>query len=76
MECDRIENSQPRHAPSISTLLPIVRFHCFPARAMRLSRRSPSILFAPRCPARSVSAVAFAARSVASVAPEKNAWML
>ena len=69
-------SSQPRNAPSISTLLPIVRFHCFPARAMRLSRRSPSMLFAPLRPVGPVRVVAFAARSVASVAPEKNAWML
>ena len=61
-------------APSMSTLLPRVRFHCLPARAIRRRRLSPSTDF--RCAGGSCRAVEFAARSVDSVPPEKKAWML
>ena len=62
------------NAPSMSTLLPIVRFHCFPARAIRRSRRSPSI--ERRFDGGRSSVVELAASSADGGAPEKKAWML
>ena len=61
-------------APSISTRRPMVRFHCFPARAIRLSLRSPSMVL--RFSGGMYRTVAFAACRVDSVAPEKNACTL
>lgn len=60
--------------PSISTLRPIVRFHCLPALAMRRRRRSPSTV--RRLAAVCDKAVELAAFRVAVEAPEKNEWML
>ena len=61
-------------SPSISSFLPIVLLHCFPALAILLNRLSPlmGLLFSGG----SSRVVEFAARNVASVAPEKNAWIL
>lgn len=67
-------HAKVRYAPSISTRRTIVRFHCLPARAIRRSLRSPSTVL--RCSGGIDSAVAFAARRVDSVAPEKNACTL
>ena len=60
--------------PSMSSFLPIVLLHCFPALAILLSRLSPlvGLLFSKG----SSRAVEFAASNVASVAPEKYAWIL
>jgi len=58
----------------MSSFLPNVLLHCFPALAILLNRLSPlvGLLF----PGGSSRVVEFAASSVASVAPEKNAWIL
>lgn len=58
----------------MSTDRPIVRFHCFPALAIRFSSLSPSTDLRRSGGARNM--VEFTASSVDCVAPEKNAWML
>jgi len=60
--------------PSISSFLPIVLLHCFPALAILRNRMSPSMGL--RFSEGSSRVVEFVTRNVASVAPEKNAWML
>jgi hypothetical protein len=57
--------------PSMSTVLPIVLFHCFPARAILRKRTSPS---ADRRPSGGkLKELEFAASSVDGVGPEKKA---
>ena len=55
----------------MSTGLPIVFFQCFPARAIRRNRLSPS---SSLC--REFGEVIFAASNIEDVGPEKNAKML
>jgi hypothetical protein len=61
-------------SPSISTRRPIVFFQCFPARAMRRKRISPSR--GMRCRRERCCAVEFTRASVSGVPPEKKEWML
>jgi hypothetical protein len=62
------------HKPSMSTLLPMFFFHCFPALAMRRNRLSPSI--ERRLDGWRFRVVEFIALSADGGAPEKKACML
>jgi hypothetical protein len=66
--------SGENHSPSMSIVLPIVRFHCFPARAIRRNLRS---LATDRGWSDGLyNEVEFAAVILDRVAPEKNEWIL
>lgn len=68
------ELEKKKNAPSMSTCLPMVFFHCFPALAILRSFLSPSNDF--RCAGGSSNAEEFEARRADSEGPEKNEWIL
>lgn len=77
LSCVKIRRTTDKlkSAPSMSTLRPIVCFHCLPARAIRRRRLSPSlfVLEAGAGESGEESAEALAALSIEGDGPEKNA---